>query len=233
MSDNLIMKSLAEVPQLVEAFKQSQEENEKKFKILGELTQQRVEAKLSEDEHAKLLADVKEVIQGTRCATPDIAEVTEHISQGVVDGVKGAVKEAAEEAVRNSRVAVKQTHVYTSTFDLARVAEKKTKNMLTILLILIVTLLGTLGIGAYCYFHSKTYWGKEYWEIVCSPYATEAESTMLWKDYYITGGVPKEFESRPSYVKSKIRQNKQVLRDRKAEAKTKNGKFSTKVPLER
>ena len=87
-------------------------------------------------------------------------------------------------------------------------------------------------LGAFKYVNSDTYVGRQYKEIYQSPYATDEERKMLGKDLYYFGVVPREFHQTPTLTKAKIKRNKQILRQRKAE-KAKTGKFSTKVALKR
>ena len=116
---------------------------------------------------------------------------------------------------------------------MAKLASDWAQKWLITLLILCCTLAAVIFGGVYWYFTSEHYWGKEYSKVYHSKYATDEEKELLLDHAYAVGVLPKEYYSNPDYVKSKIKQNQQVIKERRKQANSNKGKYSTKIPLER
>lgn len=231
--DNSILEALAKVPELVDTTKTIIEQNEKINAIYGKALEQRAQAEIPDGEVEKVARTVADVVQHTRCAAPDVSRSSELIAQAVLNRTQGAVEDAVRETVRNTPVTLEHQHTHVTALGLVKLAEEKTRNLLTLVSIGLGALLLWIGIAIVWYYNTDTYWGEQYNEVACSKYATEEERNMLWEDIYARSVLPKEYKTNPSHVKAKIKQNKQVLKQRRRKGKDKNGYFSTDVPLER
>ena len=231
--DNSILEALAKVPELVETTKTIIEQNERISALFGKALEHRAQAEIPNEEVQKVVRSVTDGVQRTRCATPDVSASSELIAQGVLKKTQGAVENAVREAIKNTPVTLEHHHIHTTALELTKMAEEKTRNLLTLASIGLGVLLIWIGIALFWYHRSDTYWGEQYYEVVNSQYATAAERDMLWENIYPQSVLPKEFKTNPAHVKDKIRQNKKVLRQRRRKGKDKNGNFSSSVPLER
>ena len=233
--DNSILEALAKVPELVETTKTIIEQNERINTVYGKALEHRAQAEIPNEEVQKVVRYVTDGVQRTRCAAPDVSVSSDLIAQGVLNRTQGAVEDAVREVIKNTPITLEHHHTHMTAFGLTKMAEEKTRNILTLACVALGALLLWIGAALFVYYRSDTYWGEQYYEVVNSPYATEAERDMLWENIYPKSVLPKEFKTNPSFVKNKIRQNKKVLRQRrrKGKGKGKNGNYSTTVPLER
>ena len=231
--DTSILEALAKVPELIEATKTIIEQNEKTNAVFAKMLEHRAKAEIPNEEVQKVVRSVTDSVLRTSCAAPDVSDCSELIAQGVLNRTRGAVENAVRETVQNTPITLEHHHTHTTALGLAQMAEEKTRNLLTLVSIGLGALLLWIGIAIVWYYHSDTYWGEQYFDVVCSEFATEDEKAMLWENHYNISVLPKEYRSNPSHVKAKIKQNKQVLKQRRRKGKDKNGNFSTDVPLER
>ena len=231
--DNSAIEALSKVSDLVETTKIIIDQNEKTNALFAKVLEHRAQAEIPHEEVEKVVRSVVDGVQHTRCAAPDVTKASELIAQAVLNRTQGAVEEAVRETVRNTPVTLEHQHTHVTALGLVKFAEKKTRNLLTLVSIGLGSLLLWIGIAIVWYYNTDTYWGEQYNEVACSNYATEEERNMLWEDIYAKSVLPKEYKTNPSHVKDKIRQNKKVLKQRRRKGKDKNGNFSTDVPLER
>lgn len=231
--DNSVIEALSKVSDLVETTKTIIDQNEKTNALFAKVLEHRAQAEIPHEEVEKVVRSVIDGVQHTRCAAPDVTKASELIAQAVLNRTQGAVEEAVRETVRSTPVTLEHQHTHVTALGLVKFAEEKTRNLLMLVSIGLGALLLWIGIAIICYYRSDTYWGEQYFDVVCSEYATEDEKAMLWENHYNVSVLPKEYRSNPSHVKAKIKQNKQVLKQRRLKGKDKNGNFSTDVPLER
>lgn len=230
--NNELYKSLGQVPELVKTAQNQSANIENLSKMVAELTKRQAKAYVPREEHDKLA----QTISNTPCAAPDMSDVAENLSNAMmrtlVRGIHDEAVNAVKDAVKDTPVKVEHTHLHTSMWDYAQRAEKKVRGAMAALAIWSVLATLIIVFGIWKYVNSEVFVGKQYEEIYRSPYATDEERKMLGDDLYYYGIVPEEFHKTPALVKAKIKRNKEILSQRKAE-KASKGKFSVKVPLER
>lgn len=230
--NNELYKSLGQVPELVKTAQNQSANIENLSKMVAELTKRQAKAYVPREEHDKLA----QTISNTPCAAPDMTEVAGKLSNAVmrtlVRDIHDEAVNAVKDAVKENPVKVDHTHFHTTCWDYAKHAEKKIRGAMTALAIWSVLATLLIVVGVWKYVNSEVYVGKQYEEIYHSPFTTDAERNMLGEDLHYYGIVPNEFNNSPALVKAKIKRNKEILSQRKAE-KTSKGKFSAKVPLER
>lgn len=231
--DNSILEALAKVPELVETTKTIIEQNERINTVYGKALEHRAQAEIPNEEVQKVVRYVTDGVQRTRCAAPDVSVSSDLIAQGVLNRTRNAVEDAVREVIKNTPITLEHHHTHTTALGLTKMAEEKTRDLLILACVALGALLLWIGAALFIYFRSDTYWGEQYYKVVNSQYATEAERDMLWENIYPKSVLPKEFKTNPAHVKNKIRQNKKVLKQRRLKGKDKNGNFSTTVPLER
>lgn len=237
MADNEIIKALGQVPDLVETVKTVLAEIEKKFGILSEVVQKRVQATIPENELEKVSDRVSTTVSRTRCATPDVSDVSRCVADEIIKNIStvttNVVTEATKSAIDGMQLKVEHHHTHTTLGYMCQMAEKTLRNWILGLAIYscIITIIG--GIIACSFFNGGKYLSEQYAKIYFSDYTTEAERKMLNANIYTVTFLPKEFDRNPALVKQKIKRNKQILLQRETEAKANKGKFSTKIPLER
>lgn len=235
--NNEIIKALGQVPELVEKTERVLEDSDKKFRILAEATQKRIQAEIPSSEIEKVSNAAAAAVSRTRCTTPDTNEVSRlvagNIARFLTESVKSVTTEAVKAAVEGTPVKVEHVHTHTTLKEMSEMVEKKLFNCIIGFAIysFILTFAGILF--AYSYFNSKYYLGEQYTEIYCSKYTTDTERKMFKADTDTIVIIPREFDNAPKLVKQKIKRNKQILKQRKAEANANKGKFSTKILLER
>lgn len=143
----------------------------------------------------------------------------------------GELEQTIKKVVQSIPIEILHTH--TTLAEMTRMAEKKLRRSVFVSLgSCIITLI--IGVILFlCVLNSKEYLGVEYRRILKSEYITEAEYEMLKSESQALSLLPKESVDNKKYCKRMIRRNKQILRQRQAEAKTNDGDYSTSVPLER
>lgn len=82
-------------------------------------------------------------------------------------------------------------------------------------------------------YHGEAYWGEQYKSIIASEYVMDSEKDALCNDCYYTGVLPKGFRNNKSFYKNRIKQNKLIIKERKRQAKSNNGKYTTTPSIER
>lgn len=233
--NNEIMLALAKVPELVENITKLIENNEKMFSVLAQCVQKRVEAAIAEEDMNRLSRIITETASQSPCAMPRTDTLSTQIAGEVRQELSSVIAEDAKKAVVEAvkSVKVNTTVNYVSTHDMLRIVEKKLADRIKIVSV-ICSILIVAGIGhAIAYLNGKEHLGHEYAEIYYSDYTTEAEQKTLGKGISYVGFLPREFDTTPKLVKQAIKRNKQILERREAEAKENDGKFSTKIQLER
>lgn len=235
--NNEVIKALGQVPELVEKTERVLEDSDKKFRILAEATQKRMQAEIPSFEIEKVSNAAANAVSRTRCATPDTDEVSRlvagNITKFLTESVKSVTIEAVKEAVEGTPVKVEHHHTHTTLRYMCQMAEKTLSNWILALLIYSLFLTFTGILIGYTYFNGENYISEQYAKIYFSKYTTDAERNMLDANTYTVGFMPREFGKTPKLVKQKIKRNQQILSQREAEAKANKGKFSTTVPLER
>ena len=231
--NNELYKSLGQVPELVKTAQNQSADIENLSKMVAELSKRQAKAYVPREEHEKLA----QTISNTPCAAPDMSEVAENLSNAMmrtlVRDIHDEAVNAVKEAVKDTPVKVEKNVHYTSSWEMSHIADKALARRFWIMFGITVLATLALAFGLFKYFNSDYYIGSQYEEICKSKYLTEGERKMLVGDTYYFGLIPKEFYESPALVKAKMKRNKEVLQQRKAEARANKGKFSTKVPLER
>ena len=235
--NNEVIKALGQVPELVEKTKRVLEDSDKKFRILAEATQKRMQAEIPSSEIEKISNIVAATVSRTKCARPDTDEVSRLVAGNIMttltESVMAMTIDAVKAAVADTPIKVEHNHTHTTLTYMCQMAEKTLRNWILGLAIysIVLSFVGIL-IGV-SYLNSDKYLGAKYAEIYFSKYTTDAERKMLDANTYMVGFLPREFDKTPKLVKQKIKRNQQILSQREMEAKAKKGKYSTIVPLER
>lgn len=231
-----IKSALTQIPELVQLTKSLLQNTDRKFAILADQAQ-KPQAEVSEKSKEKLLEDVRNAIVATRCATPDMSDVAKAISELVVKNIRETIHEsscqAVKEAVKDTPVKVEHFHSHTSIYSMTQMAEKKLKRMVYTSLAACATLFVGLAVGLYCHLNSVEHLAREYADVYFSEYTTKEEAEMLSKNTFTIAFLPKELAKNARLTRTKLSRNKAILKEREKEAKAHDGKFSTKVPLER
>lgn len=234
---NQIIEALGKVPELVNATEKVVEGIEEFKRMQADLLKRQIHADIPKEELNKVGSAAATAVSQTRCALPDPAQISSRIAEQAASLFKASIhsetKEAVKEAMKETPVVVKHEHSYYPTYEIAKIAEKKLMQRFWIMLAVTLVMSLFCGLNTYKYFNSDSYAGKAYMELYRSKYTTEAEQKMLGSEVHNTGFVPQEYYKSPDLVKAKIKRNKEILKQREAEAKANKGKFSTKVPLER
>lgn len=234
---NQIIEALGKVPGLVEAAEKILDGLEEFKKMIADLLKRQIHADIPEKELNKVGSAAATAVSQTRCALPDPAQISGRIAEQAASLFKASIhseaKEAVKEAMKETPVAVKHEHSYYPTYEITKVANEKLAQRFWFMFAVTMLVVSLFTINALLYYDSETFIGKQYQEIYHSKYATDDERKMLATEVYDTGFVPREFAKTPNLVKAKIKRNKEILKQREAEAKANKGKFSTRVPLER
>ena len=233
MDQNELIKSLAQVPELVKLNKTLIEENEKKFSMLAELAQRRMQAEIPQGEIEKHCRQ----IMNTPCAMPDTFAISHEIARSVnaeIASSAGAeAAKAAKEAVEKIPVRVEHVHAHTTLWELRNAADEKLKAINTAFLFLLAFCLSILGVTLYGFLSSEEYIGAQYATIAFSKYTTEAEQKDLLHNAYNVSFLPSEFRDSPKTVKERIKHNRQIIKDREKQARANKGKWKSTIPVER
>ena len=234
--NNEVIKALGQVPELVEKTERVLEDSDKKFRILAEATQKRMQAEIPSSEIEKVYEAAAAAVSRTSCPMPD----TSVLSRQIADEVRGElakdidthVSDTVSSTIAKTKVKTETVHTFLPSWEIAKMAEEKTRKLNAILAAVCGTMFIWVIVGLFAYFNSEEYWGRQYWGIYSSKYITEAEKKAIHDNASTYSIVPKEFYSNKSLAKSKIRRNKEILSLREAEVKKNKGKFSTKTPIE-
>ena len=206
---------------------------EERDAVYAKILQQKQEAIVPEAEVQKVVDAVEDKVRNTQCASPDVGEASGLIAKGVIAQVKDAVKDAVVEQAKQTPFVLEHTHTHVMSHELVKYADEKVKDIIYFLACLCIVLIAVIVGSLAWYYNSEQYWGGQYIEIVQSRFLTDGEEKALRGDIYAVDALPKEYETNKAYVKSKIKQNKAVLKERERQAKTNKGKWSPTVPIER
>lgn len=230
---NKVLEALGKLPELVDSVNALIDESEKKDAFLAKMAETKVEAMVSEEGMQEVVKEVKETIKTTPCASPDVSEASKLIAEAVREDVKASVQEAVEEKVTSMSIPLEHHHTHATTWELSKYAEAAARKWIMALFIMCCVMGLWIIVSSLWYLRSDVYWGKKYLEVVDSPYTTDEESEILWKDGYSTGRLPMEYKQNPKTVRGRIKRSQTLLKERKKEAKANNGKWSANVPIER
>ena len=232
-TNNTVVEALSRVPELVDAAKAIIEQNEKTNTIYAKALAHRAQAEIPDEEVQKVVHSVADVVHRTRCAAPDVKESGELIAQSVIESVQGTVEHAVRETIRNTPITLEHHHTHMTALGLIHMAEEKTRGLVKLVVVTLCVLIVGIGAAIYSYYQSDSYWARQYYEVANSKYATKSEGDMLWKDIYAWSILPMEFRTNSLVVKTKIKENKKILKQRRNEARNNKGKYSTSIPLQR
>lgn len=235
--NNKILEALSKVPKLVEVVERVLDEIAKKFTILVDVAQKRAQAEIPPEAIDAVTTAVTESVRRTPCASPNLSQVSAEIANKVAaeirDMVYADVKAATSAAIKDTPHVTRKEVTLMPPWESTQFAEDSTRRLNHVLLTLCIVFMAAFGICAWSLFSSEAYWGQQYVKIRTSDYTTDVEREMLWKDARPVSVLPREYEQMPKLVRQKIRRNKEILRQREAEAKANKGQYSTRVPLER
>lgn len=235
--NNKILEALSKIPNLVVLVERLLAEFKIKFDILAKAAQNKAQAEIPPEAIDAVTEAVTESVRHTPCASPNMSEVSSEIANKVAaeigDMVYNEVKAAASAAIRDTPHVTRKEVTLMPPWESTKFAEDSTRRLNHVLLALCIVFMAAFGICAWSHFSSEAYWGQQYVKIRTSDYTTDVEREMLWKDARPVSVLPREYEQMPKLVRQKIRRNKEILRQRKIEAKANNGHYSTSVPLER
>lgn len=233
--NNDLINALSKIPLLTEAAEKILTGNEEYKKLLAELLKKQLSANVPPEEIEKIVAEVvaqvTKAITKTRCAPPDVTELSRLIAEQVVGYLKDCIASAVEPGVE---AAIKRHPItVASPMEYARYIEPKLKRG-AVFMAIVASVAVLFSLGYYLYeSHSKANVGRQYMEIILSDYVTSEEFEMLRKDIFTVSALPNVYDRTPKLVKQRMKRNKEILSQRKAEAKANDGKFSTNVTLER
>ena len=234
--ENSIMRHLGQVPELINNTKQVIEDNDKKFAILAKIAEKRAEAIIPEEEYRKLRLAVIDTVKNTPCAAPDVSTVNRLVADEILTGMKLSTKEIVSDAVKTAiaeqPLEVIHRHLYTTIGEVFTMADKTVKRIIICFGVYLLLLGLVVGTAFYFGINSEESLGKEYVEICKSKYLTEEEAKLCAKDTYQISRLPNEFKKNPDAVKAKIKRNRKIIRERKAEAKRNKGKYTLREAIE-
>lgn len=236
-TNNEVIKALGQIPELIETNKTVIIESEKKYNLLATTLQKPRQLAIPEAEVNKIMSATVSAVRNTKCAAPDVSEMSRYAAKDIVEkihtDIRSEITSAVKAAIADVPVKVEHHHTHTTLRYMCEMAEETLRNWILALAIYagILTLVGI--VSACSYFNGDKYLGAQYVDIYLSKYTTDAERKMLDDNVYTVGFMPIEFNKTPKLVKQKIKRNRQILEQRKAEANANKGKFSTKVPLVR
>ncbi len=225
MENKDIVEALEKAPELVKAAETFKETSGHIISSFANAIKKRPQAEIPESELQK--------ISQTPCAPPDVDSFSKALVQKVAGDIGSTIKEKVDEALEGATVKVQHTHSYCIEKDLKEFADIRLWNRSIAFGLVSVVLVAIIVIIAIVHFNSEAYWGKQYLQVANSEYVTEDEWDLLWEDVYPKSLLPKEYMTNPSRVKSKIRENKKIIKQRQRKGKDKNGDFSSEVSLER
>ena len=230
-SGNEILKSLGRLPDLEKKIGLVINQNEQKMVFMAEMLKQRVEVEMPEEERRAIADAIVAQVKNTPCAMPKAEDLGRQVAKETVENMKtvihAEVAEAVQEATKYMRV-----HTFVSFSDMRELVAKKAK----ITIIALAAVLGCLllGIGLYFYkdHHSIQYLSKQFAEIYRNEYTSEEERVMMQEKLCCVTFIPAKYKENKELLRTKIKRNKAVLRQRRLEAKVNNGEPTTMAPLE-
>lgn len=220
-------------PELVERIKALIETVENRDQLYAKILHEGMKYKLPPEEITNLVKIVCDSVRDTPCAAPDTEELVSKISSGVLSQLEHKIGSAVEDKIHNMDIKLIHSHFFVKPKEMKEFFEKKALNW-------IITLGSTCFVFALVlsgcllwYLNSDDYYGRKYQEIYFSKYVTQEERALMREKTYTTGFLPNEFYSSRKVMKGKINRDKQIIKERKAQAKSHNGKYSTTPAIER
>lgn len=233
--NNKILEALSKIPNLVVLVERLLAEFKIKFDILAKAAQNKAQAEIPPEAIDAVTTAVTESVRRTPCASPNLSQVSAEIAKKVYEEIRDTVydnvRAAASLAIQNTPMT--QNVAFAPSWEVAKYAEEKTRRKNHVLTILCVVLGIALGLCTWYIFGNEAHLGQQYVKIHDSKYTTDAEREMLRKNTVPVSFLPGEYENTPRLVRQKIRRNKEILRQRQAEAKANDGDYTTSIPLER
>lgn len=230
---NEFRKALVQLPEFIKTAQMQSQQFDHLSKMVAQVIQRQMTATIPEEEHQKMA----KTISHTPCAAPDMNEVAVDLSKAVMLEIRQDIHDetvrAVKDAVKDTPVTVTKEHVYKPSWEMSKIANETLARRFWIMFGITVLTTLSLVFGLFKYFNSDYYISSQYEDICKSKYLTEEERKMLVGETCYFGLIPKEFHNSPDLVKAKMKRNKEILQQRKTEARANKGKFSTKVPLER
>ena len=229
MDNKEILDALAKIPELVKAAETFKRTTEKAIATLAEAVKQRPQAIISESE----LDILSERISKTKCAPPDTTlisrELSRRLSGDISDAIGPVIKNKAAVALKNASVTVEHSHVVER--DLKDVVDKRMRHRILVLWFIIIILLEAIGISAFNYYCSDTFWGKQFKELYTSKYITQEERARIERNAGYTGILPHGYHKNPGAAQARLQLSMEILKKREKEAKMNNGKFNTEEEI--
>lgn len=234
--NNEIIKALGQVPELVEKTERVLEDSDKKFRILAEATQKRMQAEIPSSEIEKVSNAAANAVSRTSCPMPDTSILSKQIAGEVrnelAKDIDTHVSDTVSSTIAKTKVTTETVHTFLAPWEIAKMAEEKTRTFNAVLATACGMMLILVIAGLFAFFNSEEYWGRQYWGIYSSKYITEAERKAIHDNASTYSIVPKEFYSNKNLAKSKIRRNKEIIRLREAQAKKNKGNYTPQIPIE-
>ena len=229
-TNKILIDALEQIPALVKAAETFKETSNRIVATLADAIKKRPQAEFTDDELQKLA----KVISDTRCASPDMAyisrELSRRLSGDISDAIGPVIKNKAAVALKNASVTVEHSHVVER--DLKDVVDKRMKHRILVLWFIIIILLEAIGISAFNYYCSDTYWGKQFNQLYMSKYITQEEKARIEKDAGYTGILPRGYHNNSAAAQIRLQLSMEILKKREKEAKMNNGKFSTEEEIQ-
>ena len=228
-TNKILIDALEQIPALVKAAETFKETSNRIVATLADAIKKRPQAEFTDDELQKLA----KVISDTRCASPDMAyisrELSRRLSGDISDAIGPVIKNKAAVALKNASVTVEHSHVVEK--DLKDVVDKRMKHRILVLWFIIIILLEAIGISAFNYYCSDTFWGKQFKELYTSKYITQQERARIERNAGYTGILPKDYHKNPGAAQARLQLSMEILKKREKEAKINNGKFNTEEEI--
>lgn len=228
-----IMECLGQIPALTEACENIMRTNEETLKLTGRVLEHGIKARVPEEELQKVSDAAAEGAANSTCKLPSTEVLSREIAKGVGKIAAIEVESAVKDAVARTRIRLEHTHTFVTLGEAKSFLERKTRNWIVFLTIWSFLVTGCLAGCLLWYFNSDVYYANEYQKIFNSKYTNEEESRLLGKDVIDVGFLPKEFYSSKKVMKGKIKRDKQIIKERKAQAQSHKGKYSTTPAIER
>ena len=236
-NNNAIIKALSNLPEHDRKIATFLADSEKRSAIISDFIKKGIRAQMPRDEIERVTNEIISVIKKTECATPDVSEVSNNVAEEITRLIASSVYQTVTEAVKASvadvTLKIEHLHTHTTLSAMCDMASAKLRNWITSLACACGILLFAVVYCCVASFNNPVLIGKQYYDVYTSKYTTDKERTALAKNCYYVSVLPDEFDNNRKIAKSKIRHNKQIIRQRKAEARAKKGSFSKNPALER
>lgn len=208
------------IPELIESTNNLTETVKDYISVANEIMHSHVNAVIGNDELAK--------IKNTKCAMPDASDICHLISDGVradlSQSISSSVSKSVRDTIEKQHVKTESVHTYVTPWEMTRMIDKKARNWIYALAACCaIMILGYICIGLGFYNGEKNY-GSQYVDLCRSEYISDDERRSLMKDTYYIAILPNDFKEDKQVVIQRIKRYKEMVEERKLEARKKSRK---------